>query len=552
MRARKAEASGDASLGILLALGDDIQKVTGGEKLVHELVVVDQGEHSLVLVGQQALFDMQVTRSCDDHDVLVVGRVRLPVDLVCRRVAAACEIGPRLLNGREDLIGDVRAVEGAARPGAAIVEHEYDFHGMRCAHIRIAAWIRPVVAERVVERALHIELIKHGNPEHELVDELRLDKSRLLEPADPVKFVVILPVLFLQVGDCVAHSALGEFLLLFHAQHRALTHEQPGLVGCAAGHDGYVLCIAFFIQLDGRLGEHLRSVIGAGRELADRFDIRLLERLFRQRHDVVHGLAAGVLQQCLRLALRGFAADREGQGGRAALGDDFLEILVRLLHDRQDGDRTAAGALPEDGHVAGVAAESGDVLVHPPERHSLVEQAVAGRRLEVFTAGHRGEVHEAVHIQTVVDVHHDDVAMRLDEVGSAVAGLAARAVDVGPAVDPYHHRLLLGLVVGVDPDVQVEAVFRGQRLNVITTLALAVTSLSVVPGLEDPVAFIHVFRSLEAAHAHGRLREGDAQPRRDPVLLGTDEGAVHALHGMSLVVVSRDFAVQAFVIVRRV
>ena len=73
LRAQKAEASGDASLGILLALGDDIQKVTGGEKLVHELVVVDQGEHSLVLVGQQALFDMQVTRSCDDHDVLVVG-----------------------------------------------------------------------------------------------------------------------------------------------------------------------------------------------------------------------------------------------------------------------------------------------------------------------------------------------------------------------------------------------------------------------------------------------------------------------------------------------
>ena len=52
---------------------------------------------------------------------------------------AACEIDPRLLNGLEDLIGDVRAVEGAARSGAAIVEHEYEFHGMCRTHIRIAA-----------------------------------------------------------------------------------------------------------------------------------------------------------------------------------------------------------------------------------------------------------------------------------------------------------------------------------------------------------------------------------------------------------------------------
>ena len=79
--------------------------------------------------------------------------------------------------------------------------------------------------------------------------------------------------------------------------------------------------------------------------------------------------------------------------------------------------------MPEDGHVVGVAAESGDVLVHPPERHSLVQQAVAGRCLEIFAAGHRREVHEAVHVQSVVDIHHDDIAMRLDEVGSAVGDL---------------------------------------------------------------------------------------------------------------------------------
>ena len=96
---------------------------------------------------------------------------------------AACEIDPRLLNGLEDLIGDVRAVEGAARSGAAIVEHEYEFHGMCRTHIRIAAWVRPIVAKRLAPRALHIQLNKHGNPEHEFIHELRLNKSRLLEPA---------------------------------------------------------------------------------------------------------------------------------------------------------------------------------------------------------------------------------------------------------------------------------------------------------------------------------------------------------------------------------
>ena len=287
-----------------------------------------------------------------------------------------------------------------------------------------------------------------------------------------------------------------------------------------------MLCVAFLVQLDGCLGENLISVVGAAHELVDRIDIRLMEFLFGQSHDVVHGLAAGVLEQCLRPALRSFTADRHGRVDRAALGDDLLEILVCLLHDRQNGNRSAAGTLPENGHVVRVAAESGDVLVHPPERHSLVEQAVAGRRLKVFAAGHRREVHEAVHVQAVVDVHHDDVTLLLDEVGSAVGYLRPRAGDVSPAVDPDHHRLLLGLVVSVDPDVQVEAVLGAQLLHTIRIGLCAESTLSVVPGLEDPVAFVHVLRSLESALAHGRLRVGYAKPRSDPVLLGSDEGAV--------------------------
>ena len=56
-------------LGILLALGDDIQKVAGGEKLVHELVVVDQGEAG----GGQHLHggvDVEVVMLALDGEVL--------------------------------------------------------------------------------------------------------------------------------------------------------------------------------------------------------------------------------------------------------------------------------------------------------------------------------------------------------------------------------------------------------------------------------------------------------------------------------------------------
>ena len=54
----------------LLACGDDICKVTGGKVLVHELVVAEQREHGLVLVGKKILLDTYVTRPGDIKDVL--------------------------------------------------------------------------------------------------------------------------------------------------------------------------------------------------------------------------------------------------------------------------------------------------------------------------------------------------------------------------------------------------------------------------------------------------------------------------------------------------
>ena len=79
-------------------------------------------------------------------------------------------------------------------------------------------------------------------------------------------------------------------------------------------------------------------------------------------------------------------------------------------------------------------------------------------------------------------------------------------------MNPDHHWLLLGLVVGVGPDVEVEAVLGGQLLYDIRIACCGVSALSVVFRLKDPVARVHVLRCLEAAFSHRRLRVGDPQP----------------------------------------
>ena len=47
----------------LLACSDDINQVAGRKELVHELVVAEQREDSLVLAGQQVFLDTYVPRA---------------------------------------------------------------------------------------------------------------------------------------------------------------------------------------------------------------------------------------------------------------------------------------------------------------------------------------------------------------------------------------------------------------------------------------------------------------------------------------------------------
>ena len=75
--------------------------------------------------------------------------------------------------------------------------------------------------------------------------------------------------------------------------------------------------------------------------------------------------------------------DRDAAGLRAgaardsvgALHDAALEQAACLRRSEQGEHALAAGGLAEDRHVAGIAAEGGDVVAYPLQRGDLVEQA---------------------------------------------------------------------------------------------------------------------------------------------------------------------------------
>jgi len=61
-----------------------------------------------------------------------------------------------------------------------------------------------------------------------------------------------------------------------------------------------------------------------------------------------------------------------------ALGDAAVEQTGGSGHDHQHRDRCGARRFAEDGDVVRIAAESGDVVVHPLKRSDLVEQSPVG------------------------------------------------------------------------------------------------------------------------------------------------------------------------------
>ena len=121
--------------------------------------------------------------------------------------------------------------------------------------------------------------------------------------------------------------------------------------------------------------------------------------------------------------------------------------------------RDAARRLPEDGDVLRIAAERGDVLLHPFEGGDLVHVGVVALGLVRMLVAQRREGEETEAPQTVVERDEDDAL--LGELDPRRPGRGAAAEHEGAAVDPHHDRQLrVRRGPGGSPHIDEQAIFR--------------------------------------------------------------------------------------------
>lgn len=126
---------------------------------------------------------------------------------------------------------------------------------------------------------------------------------------------------------------------------------------------------------------------------------------------------------------------RGGAGVHGAVGEGAAEQAARRVHRHEAGDRGRSGGLSRHRDPAGIAAERGDVVAHPPERGDLVEQSTVVRPGFLTVRGR--DVAESLEAEAVVEGDdHDSVTGQERPVE---VGLCGGTEDVGAAVDPHEH-----------------------------------------------------------------------------------------------------------------
>ena len=143
----------------------------------------------------------------------------------------------------------------------------------------------------------------------------------------------------------------------------------------------------------------------------------------------------------------------------AALCNHALEQSCRQRRRLNDVDAPRAGRLAEDRHLAGVAAERGDVVLHPFQRGDVIEDGVVARRMLRRFSGQFGVGQEPERAQPVVRGHDDDTLAC--ERGAVVGVVGTGTAGPGSSVNPHHHRTL---VAGTrrGPDIEEQAVLAGR------------------------------------------------------------------------------------------
>ena len=144
-------------------------------------------------------------------------------------------------------------------------------------------------------------------------------------------------------------------------------------------------------------------------------------------------------------------------GRQNAAHNDGLVEEPRRRRGLQQGLHLAATAgLSENGHVAGVSAESGNIVMHPLQRgHQVRNACIAGIGVLLSEGGH---IKIAQDIQPVIDCDNHYIAVGCQCI-ALVGDLFNRgAVGVAAAMEPDHNRAL-AVIQPRCPDIQELAVF---------------------------------------------------------------------------------------------
>ena len=230
---------------------------------------------------------------------------------------------------------------------------------------------------------------------------------------------------------------------------------------------------------------------------------------------------AQLIRQC-RIRRNALVAGERHVLGEAATGlaDGLLEQPLRHRTRGQIAHAHAAGGFPEDGDVAGIAAERRDVVPNPLQGHDLILQPLVARRALGRLGGERRMRKEAEQPKPVVDgnQHHALARQRL----AIVERRTAAAGNEGAAVDPHHHRRLGIHRAARRPDVQVQAVLadRNRPLRVEALLGLHLqTRIGIGRGSALALPRCRRRRRRPPQLAHRRRRKGDALERHHRVVL---------------------------------
>ena len=143
----------------------------------------------------------------------------------------------------------------------------------------------------------------------------------------------------------------------------------------------------------------------------------------------------------------------------ARLGDGLVEQAACHRRRQEAVYRHAARRESEHRHIARVTAKGGDVPLHPLQRRDLIQVGIVAFGFVRTLAAQCRDREETTTAQAIVDADEHDALL-----GQLRAGRECRrpgAAREPAAMDPHHHRQTRRARAGGAPDVQEEAVRRG-------------------------------------------------------------------------------------------